>query len=775
MADREVKTKMVLEGESGGMVSAMSRANAAIFGTKQQTSLLSEAGRELSGVVAGIGIVALAKQAIDAGLQMEKLTKLFIAATGSADLGAREMEYARQVADRMGLSFLDTAESYGKFLAASRNTTLEGEKGRKVFESVSGASVALGLSVDETKGIFNALQQMMSKGKVQAEELRGQLGDRLPGALTLSADAMGVTTAELDKMMVDGKLLASDLLPKLAEQLDKTYGKAAQEGAKGAQAEINRLNTAIFETKGVAGAALIPVFTDIVKAMKPALGMLQEFIGGIQILAAKAASITDRIKIHHEVYGFTGGVFKNEAKDAEYARRLATVNSAQDEVIADIMAKFSHTGSDYNAAEIARSAAIKPVKPLDTKKTKDDTAQWDSAHDKYLSYLEAYNASQVAITKAGMVAMMYENEQGYANGLVSLQQFLDKKREALKDELDEEYISALKNLDNRQIDLVDKSKTSAAKPNDAKAAAEYHEALKEVEKATISLTNVESKRTIALLKNSDESKKVLQDEALTQNAMAAKWAAVYVQNHSEALSAEREFYAMRDEMGGNSLQSELMRIDQERQALEWSWAMNSINYETYQQRMLEIEIVYGQKRANAGILNEQRLAQIKLQVNQNYLNGFTALANAVNTIAGGKNKVLYALTQTAAIATTFLSTEAAAAAALAPPPLGLGPIAGAPLAASIHLSGYASMAAMAATSIASIAGVGQSSTSSSSVGSSGTSVVTQPVSSTTSTQPFTVTFAPVFHGPVDEQALTRWTEDYMIPTLRDLGTRGVTI
>ena len=64
---------------------------------------------------------------------------------------------------------------------------------------------------------------MISKGKVQAEELRGQLGERLPSAFQLAAKAMGMTTAQLDKFMADGKLTAEDLLPKLGIVQGQSY------------------------------------------------------------------------------------------------------------------------------------------------------------------------------------------------------------------------------------------------------------------------------------------------------------------------------------------------------------------------------------------------------------------------------------------------------------------------------------------------------------------------------------------------------------------------
>jgi len=84
---------------------------------------------------------------------------------------------------------------------------------------------------------------MISKGKVQAEELRGQLGERLPGAFQLAAKAMGMTTAQLDKFMADGKLTAEDLLPKLAKVMQEEFGAAAEAAAYGLQGQMNRLST----------------------------------------------------------------------------------------------------------------------------------------------------------------------------------------------------------------------------------------------------------------------------------------------------------------------------------------------------------------------------------------------------------------------------------------------------------------------------------------------------------------------------------------------------
>ncbi|MBV5283400.1 MAG: tape measure protein [Paludibacter sp.] len=90
-----------------------------------------------------------------------------------------------------------------------------------LFESLSRASTGFGLSADETNGVFLAITQMMGKGKIQAEELRGQLGERMPIAMQAMARAAGTTVAGLDKIMKAGKLMSADVLPKFAKALNE--------------------------------------------------------------------------------------------------------------------------------------------------------------------------------------------------------------------------------------------------------------------------------------------------------------------------------------------------------------------------------------------------------------------------------------------------------------------------------------------------------------------------------------------------------------------------
>lgn len=157
----------------------------------------------------------LARQALETSIEFERLEKSISFSAGD---GAFESVRDRAVALRTDITA--TANAYKGLAAAARGTELEQETDR-IFNSVLNASKTFQLSADQTEGALLAVSQIISKGKVQAEELRGQLGERIPGAFQVAARAMSVTTDELDKLLSTGQVTANDFLPKFARQLSK--------------------------------------------------------------------------------------------------------------------------------------------------------------------------------------------------------------------------------------------------------------------------------------------------------------------------------------------------------------------------------------------------------------------------------------------------------------------------------------------------------------------------------------------------------------------------
>ena len=178
----------------------------------------------LGGVIAGSGIALLGKAVIDTGAKFDSLIRAMQNVTGSVQATNREFGFAADIAEKYGLRLDTTVKSLIQFEASAKGSGVALKDVKRVFEATVGTMAAMGQGTEEISGALTALSQLMSKGVVSAEELRGQLGERMFGAFTQAAEAMGVTTQELGKMLAQGKLLASDFLPKFADQLEKNLG-----------------------------------------------------------------------------------------------------------------------------------------------------------------------------------------------------------------------------------------------------------------------------------------------------------------------------------------------------------------------------------------------------------------------------------------------------------------------------------------------------------------------------------------------------------------------
>ena len=207
-------------------------------------SIAGKVGGVLGGLFAVSQIKQFASAVIDTTVKFESMRKAIDFASGSMEAGAKNFEFIRDLANRLGLDLRATAEGYKTFASASNLAGQSSQETNRQFAAVAKAAQVMGLSAEDTKGAFLALGQMMSKGNVQAEELRGQLGERLVGAFGIAAKAMGVTTGELNKMLQKGQVLASDFLPKFATELENTFGKGNTQVTSLASSQ-NRFNSSI--------------------------------------------------------------------------------------------------------------------------------------------------------------------------------------------------------------------------------------------------------------------------------------------------------------------------------------------------------------------------------------------------------------------------------------------------------------------------------------------------------------------------------------------------
>lgn len=260
----------------------MQQARGIVSSTAADVQKSANAARDALGAI-GVGlsvtgaiasIQQIGKALIDAEASAVKFKAAFTSISGAESVG-RELEFVRGTARQLGLDLEATSNSYLKLAASSRGTTLEGQATRDIFTAVSKAATTLGLSSSEADGALLAVSQMMSKGTVQAEELRGQLGERLPGAFQIAARAMGVSTSELGKMLEAGQVIAEDFLPKFAKQLEKELGQASVKAAGTASREWQRLQNEFGDlVKTIANGGLA-------NALGGAFGALAKGLAGI--------------------------------------------------------------------------------------------------------------------------------------------------------------------------------------------------------------------------------------------------------------------------------------------------------------------------------------------------------------------------------------------------------------------------------------------------------------------------------------------------------------
>ncbi|HFP1173338.1 TPA: tape measure protein [Escherichia coli] len=220
---------------------ARGHTSTSINNTSDAFNNLASNAIKLSGAFYSVmGALNAYKAIMNAGLKRDSAQRAAKFVLG--DKASEAEVFIRNLADKTGLNISEGLSSYAKFAAGAQGSMSQ-EQTQELFGNATAMSRLMGLSNDELNGILKAFEQMASKGKIQAEELRGQLGDRMAGAFKLFAEALGMAATELDKAMKDGKILSSDTLPKVAKQMGLMIDKAGgwAEVAKSTQTALGKL------------------------------------------------------------------------------------------------------------------------------------------------------------------------------------------------------------------------------------------------------------------------------------------------------------------------------------------------------------------------------------------------------------------------------------------------------------------------------------------------------------------------------------------------------
>jgi tape measure domain-containing protein len=231
----------------------------------------------------------LGRQFILVNVQAETMTRGLTAIYKSSTIAAEQMSFLRGTASAAGLSISDISDSFVRFNAATKSSNIPLEQSNALFRAVAQASATLGLSSQRATLAIDALGQIASKGVVSMEELRQQLGDSVPGALSLTAKGLGIADAELIKLVESGKLASRDFFPAFTKGLQTLTGET-----DGIQASWNRFKTSLtLVAQAIGDAGFIQVLTVAIKGLGAALSGVALVVGTFAeavFLAAKGVA-----------------------------------------------------------------------------------------------------------------------------------------------------------------------------------------------------------------------------------------------------------------------------------------------------------------------------------------------------------------------------------------------------------------------------------------------------------------------------------------------------
>ena len=251
------------------------------------------------GAVKGAGI-GLAVDAVAGGVQFAKqaaiqasqVQKLEIALRGAVKTEAdfkKGLEIIANTSKRLNVPIAASTKQFTTLAASVVGAGGSIEDAQVVFEGVSNSIKATGGNAEDVQSAIRAMSQIFGKGKVSAEELQGQLGERLAGAVVKFAEANGSSLQKLQKDLRDGTV-GLDQVIKFAQKLNIDFAETAERVANSSADAGQRLQTQIQNLSITIGRDLIPIGAALQK-------QFSEMLLGFQGNEGAVVALTETIKV----------------------------------------------------------------------------------------------------------------------------------------------------------------------------------------------------------------------------------------------------------------------------------------------------------------------------------------------------------------------------------------------------------------------------------------------------------------------------------------------
>ena len=226
-------------------VDGMNKLDNATKNAKKDVNQLDQALGKIGTMVAGAfalgSVIQFGKEVYAVTNEVNSLNIRMSQLQGTADATDRAMGMLVELSKRLGVNMNELTGNYVQFVSAAKASGIEVSKAEKIFVNMTTALRGTGASADATKRAMTALTQMMGKGTIMSEELKGQLGEAMPQAIGWMAESLGVGTKQLFKMMEQGQLTSESLLG-FSEVAVKSVGSSVDAMSKTMEANVARLS-----------------------------------------------------------------------------------------------------------------------------------------------------------------------------------------------------------------------------------------------------------------------------------------------------------------------------------------------------------------------------------------------------------------------------------------------------------------------------------------------------------------------------------------------------
>jgi len=321
-----------------GLQKSLNRVDKEVTGLSGAFQRLGNAGKTVGGVLASIGIGAVANSFAAAGIDAERTNKRIANLAGPLKETTSIMNFATQAAKTYGIGQTQAKNAVTDLYARLRPTGTSLEQIKTAFVGVNNAAAAMNLTAGQTDNVMLQLSQALGSGKLQGDEFRSVM-EQLPSIGQAVADVLGTNVAGLKEMSSQGKITSDVLLQALAKLSQQK--PPPPDAYKKFQAALADLQTEI-------GTKLLPALTPLVQFASQLLNSfsalpapLQTLIVAIGSLAAAFVVLAPAINAIVAIFTALSGLFAGGGVFATIAGSLGALGP----VVAAIGSALSGLGT----------------------------------------------------------------------------------------------------------------------------------------------------------------------------------------------------------------------------------------------------------------------------------------------------------------------------------------------------------------------------------------------------------------------------------------------